>query len=215
MNEKDAKGACSRSSGDATPTIQELKLAKSKGNQVLGPLLERYGGRIRHWIQKAGVRQNDDIDDLEGDILLKLVEELPATDFDSAGRFRKWVQRVSTNCAIDYLRRQNRNPAKRHLDSLITSGGSGLDPPASQTGALTRISRDERIKKRNALIAKLPKPHRELIEMREQQNMAFATIAEAQNEMARAMGITQERTEDSARMTYNRLKEKIGEPVEG
>ena len=45
--------------------------------------------------------------------------------------------------------------------------------------------------------------------------MAFAAIAEAQNEKARAIGITKERTEDSVRMSYNRLIEKIGEPVEG
>jgi len=212
MNQKNKDDA---SDGDATPTLQDLRLAKSQGNQGLGSLLERYGCRVRQWIRAAGVRAEHDVDDLEGDVLVRLLEKLPATDFDSVAEFRKWVERVATNRTIDHLRRQGINPARRHRESLLTVGGSGLDPAAKQTGPLTRMSREERIRKRSALIAALPSPHRELIEMRERRSMAFAAIAEAQNEKARAMGIAKTRTEDAVRVAYSRLLEKVGQPVEG
>ncbi len=198
--------------GAETPTIQQLRLAHTHGNQVLGPLLQRYGCRIRQWIRTAGVRTEPDIDDLEADVMVKLLRQLPGTEFDAVGKFRKWVRKIATHCAIDHLRRHQRNPVRQHL---IKEDGSAIDPVAQQAGPATEIALEQRVRRRQALIAARSRPEQDLIAMRENQEMSFAAIAEVQNATARQLGILKTKTADSVRMAYHRLLKIVGPPVDG
>jgi DNA-directed RNA polymerase specialized sigma24 family protein len=89
-----------------------------------------------------------------------------------------------------------------------------------QPGMPTKIDRRNSLKKvremldrRNAAIAKLKGPMRELVEMREEQGLPFAEIAAAQTRKARALGI-RPKTEDSVRIAYSRILEKLGKPID-
>lgn len=203
-----------------SPTIQDLRQAKVQGNEVLGPMLLRYGCRVRNWIRQAGVKSEHDIEDLESDVNRKLLKTLPKTEFDNVVKFRAWVKQVATNLAIDFLRRAQRNPGKRHIESVSSPTGSTMDPPARQRGPVSQIHGaeqmrriEEMVRAREALIAKLPTPDREILDMHERQGMTFASIAEAQNRKAAELGISKAKTEDSVRMKYGRLLEKVGPAI--
>lgn len=199
-------------------TILDLEQSKEDGINMLGGMLERYGCRIRSHIKKAGAASSD-VDDLEQEVNVKLLEALPKANFETVGQFRKWVQLVATNRTIDFLRRKNGEPGS--LESLGTLTGSTYDPPAKQSGMPTQIDRCNSLEKardllakREAAIAKLRDPMRELVEMREKRKLTFAEIAAEQTRKAKALGIDDSKTEDSVRVAYNRILERLGEPLD-
>ncbi|MFY9344256.1 MAG: sigma-70 family RNA polymerase sigma factor [Planctomycetota bacterium] len=197
------------------PTLLLLRGAQAGGRDALGEVLTRYGCRIRHWLRESGIVNEHDVQDLEGDVQVKVLENLPAAAFETAGQFGAWVKTIARNRAIEVLRRGQRNPVKHHVESLPGQDDGPADVVALQPGPSSLIDAKERRAHRAARIARLTPPQRELIDMREARAMSFAEIAAAQNAAAAKLGIAKGKTEDAARVAYNRLLERLGEPERG
>ncbi|MDO8349212.1 MAG: sigma-70 family RNA polymerase sigma factor [Planctomycetota bacterium] len=194
------------------PTLLLLRSAQAGGRDAFGEVLTRYGCRIRHWLREAGVADAHDVEELEGDVQVKILKRLPAAAFENAGQFSAWVKTIAKNRAIEVLRRGQRSPVKHHLESLTRQDEEPADIIAVQPGPSSLLDAKERARHRAARIAGLTPPQRELIDLRENRGMSFAEIAEVQNRKAAAMGIQKAKTEGAVRMAYQRLLDRVGEP---
>ena len=80
-----------------------------------------YRGYIAAVLRNAGVPP-DTIDDLLQDVLLKAWKHLPEFDYDrSRGRFRYWLNTVTTNTVRSHFRKENRKQT-----AVTADGGKSL-----------------------------------------------------------------------------------------
>lgn len=113
-------------------------------------------------------------EDLTQDVFVKAIDRIKSGKYNDEGKFGPWVGRIAHNLAIDYFRKNKRNPI------VITEDGS----PVFNTMEFKEESFEERqVKlelnaKLRALIETLPDNQKEVLIMRHYAEMSFQEIAD-------------------------------------
>ena len=109
----------------STPTslLERLKSAAPEAEEW-GQLHEIYAPLVRIWLLRIpGL--NGELPDLVQEVMVVLIQKLPAFERQREGSFRCWLRRITANRVRDYWKRQKRRPkagvgdeARNFIDQL-------------------------------------------------------------------------------------------------
>ena len=153
---------------------QLLSLYKSGDEEAFKVLLEKHKNRVYTTVYLI-VKDRYVAEDLTQDVFIKVIKTIKNGKYNEEGKFLPWLLRISHNLAIDYFRKQKRNP------TIITEDGSNIFNSmafAENSIESNRVNKETH-KKIRELIKTLPKTQREVLIMRHFTDMSFKEIAEA------------------------------------
>lgn len=153
---------------------QLLSLYKSGDEEAFKELLEKHKNRVYTTVYLI-VKDRYVAEDLTQDVFIKVIKTIKNGKYNEEGKFLPWLLRISHNLAIDYFRKQKRNP------TIITEDGSNIFNSiafAENSIESNRVNKETH-KKIRELIRTLPKTQREVLIMRHFTDMSFKEIAEA------------------------------------
>lgn len=143
------------------------------GNQASFQLLvERYQSRMfaltRHYTKNAV-----EIEDLVQESFLKAFTRLDT--FQHQSSFYTWLYRIATNTILDWMKRRGRSPVTTVEDPELLAGTSKLRIAAPDA----QMERNETARITHEVLEHLPDIFRQVLVMREFEEMAYQDIAEA------------------------------------
>ncbi len=104
--------------------------------EAFGLLISRYEQKLRRYIRRLGVRNEEDQNDLLQDIFIKTYKNLYG--FDQALSFSSWIYRIAHNEAVSHFRRRSVRPEGSQVDDgnevvgQIASGDDLMNEIASR-----------------------------------------------------------------------------------
>lgn len=114
-------------------------------------------------------------EDLLQDVFIKAVHTMKSGRYNDEGKFASWICRIAHNLAIDFFRRQKRNPQF----NLDTDSPTFKALPLDEESVDHALSREETYSKLRELIQELPAAQKEVLIMRHYGDMSFQEIADA------------------------------------
>lgn len=112
-------------------------------------------------------------EDLLQETFVKVVDIIKQGRYNEEGKFSPWVQRIAHNMAIDYFRKEKRNP------SIVIGDGTSIWDTLifeDSSAESTHIKKDTKDHLRQ-LINHLPEAQREVLVLRHFVGMSFQEIA--------------------------------------
>lgn len=154
-------------------TEQELIKAAAGGDaDAFGTLVERYQGKVYHLaLRMCG--QEEDAADVAQEAFLAAWRGLPA--FRGEAGFATWLYRLTSNAAIDHLRRAKRQRGDVSLDDADL----GLDAPDQAPSPQERAEGAELRQAVAQGLGRLSEDHRQVLVLREVQGLRYEEIAGA------------------------------------
>ena len=154
------------------PTDEELVLAAQAGDQsAYGSLVRRWERQIRGAIYRV-LGSDDEARDVTQEAFLKAYRALGS--FKREARFSSWLYQIALNLCRDRLRRR-RGRVQVSLDNLDEDGGpTQLRAPS----ALDLVEARDLSRVVAEAVAALPEEQREVIVLKEYQDLTFLEIAE-------------------------------------
>jgi RNA polymerase sigma-70 factor (ECF subfamily) len=137
-------------------------------------LLDRHKRRVFTTIMLI-VKDPVVAEDLLQDAFIKAVHTMKSGRYNEEGKFSSWICRIAHNLAIDFFRRQKRNP-QLNLDSTSHAFNS---LSLAEEGIDATLSREETYGRLRELIQELPAAQKEVLIMRHYGEMSFQEIADA------------------------------------
>jgi RNA polymerase sigma-70 factor (ECF subfamily) len=138
-------------------------------------LLYRYKSKIYTTIVLI-VKDREVAEDLFQDTMVKAVEMIRAGRYNEEGKFLPWVIRIARNLAIDYFRKEKRNPQVRNNPQSETSylefAGSYDENPEE------KVISEQTSRYVLELIDKLPEKQKEVLMMRHYSELSFKEISD-------------------------------------
>ncbi|MFK7899438.1 MAG: RNA polymerase sigma factor [Cyclobacteriaceae bacterium] len=180
---------------------------KAGENKAFEELVNRYKNKVFVSVY-AVVKDKAISEDILQESFIKAVHKITSHTYSEEGKFGPWIIRIAKNMAIDYFRKQKKNPAicidenEGIVNTLLFSDPNNQDLNLSEKGK-------EKIKN---MIHRLPLPQREVLMMRHYADMSFQEIAEARNvSINTALGrmryalINLRKMFDQENITYDRI----------
>lgn len=154
------------------PTLAHLDdlacvtLAQRGDDKAFTELVRRYQDRIYRFLLRL-TRSPDDALDLTQDTFLRAYQGLDRWRPDAL--FRTWLFRIARNVAFDRLRR----------DKLVefVELAPDVDLPDTTAGPEAIVETAQRLRQLEAALERLPAEHREILLLREIEDMAYDEIA--------------------------------------
>jgi RNA polymerase sigma-70 factor (ECF subfamily) len=152
----------------------ELITSYKNGNEsAFSELLARYSSKVYTSILLI-VKDRYKAEDLMQECFMKAIDRISRGVYNEEGKFGPWISRMAHNMAIDYFRKQKRNP------TVILEDGS----PVFNTMEFTeesiesvQITNDRNVRLKE-LIQELPETQKEVLIMRHYSGLSFQEIAE-------------------------------------
>lgn len=144
-------------------------------NTAFDILLKRHQQRVFSFIISV-VRDTDLANDIFQETFIKAVTTIRQGRYNESGRFGSWISRIAHNLVIDHFRQtKSENTVSADSDDGLTLNRRDLSEGTVEDLLVERqIRADVR-----RLVAALPEPQREVLEMRYYRDMSFKEIAEA------------------------------------
>ena len=158
------------------PTDQDLIDQTLAGNtDAFGGLIRRHQNRLYHSLVHL-MRNESDAEDVVQDAFVLAMTKLES--FQGNSQFYTWLFRIARNCAISKLRKKRPNVS---LD--LTSGTADdrqlrLELPSDVDAPFENIERRERAEGLMRALGKMSDEHREILVLREMDNLDYETIGE-------------------------------------
>jgi len=157
-------------------TDEQLAARALKGERGAFETLVRRHQRplVNHLYRQIGRQEN--ARDLAQEVFLKVYLSLPS--FDPTYRFKTWLYRIASNCAIDFLRKKQPATCSLHPDersdrtSSLDATLAGHDPTPHDALRLRELQ--ERLE---VVVQALPPDFRQLILLRHRQHCRYDEIA--------------------------------------
>lgn len=123
------------------------------------------------------VRDRDLAEDLYQETLIKVIHYIRDGKYNEEGKFLPWVVRIARNLAIDYFRKDKRNPMVHSNDSydLFNVIGKVEESPEK------KIIQAENQRYIRELIDQLPDKQKEVLIMRHYSDLSFKEISDLTN----------------------------------
>lgn len=133
-------------------------------------IIDRYGAQI-HSLAYQIVRDEDDAQDIAQEVFVKL--HLLLNTFDGRSRFTTWLYRLTTNMAIDFLRkhRKKRTSSLEEADEASIPDNSALQPDA-------RLEMKETRETITRLLGELSLTQRKVFVLRDIRGFTTAEVAD-------------------------------------
>ena len=146
-------------------TEQELVRAAAGGDtEAFERLVRTYENKIYHLaLRMCG--SSEEASDIAQEAFLAAWRGLPS--FRGEANFATWLYRLTSNAAIDYLRRQKKERGDMSLDAVDT--GPGPQDAAERTEVRTAVA---------AGLQQLSEGHRQVLVLREIQGLSYEEIAD-------------------------------------
>ena len=113
-------------------------------------------------------------EDLLQDTFIKAIHTMKSGRYNEEGKFSSWICRIAHNLAIDYFRKEKRNPTIEMED-----GSNIFNTLAFAEESIETLQIKEDTHKRlRELIQQLPEAQKEVLIMRHYADMSFQEIAE-------------------------------------
>jgi RNA polymerase sigma-70 factor (ECF subfamily) len=138
-------------------------------------LVRRYQrSLVNHLFRQVG--RQDSARDLAQDVFLKVY--LSLSSFDPAYRFKTWLYRIASNCAIDFLRKRKPATCSLSHDPRDDRGGGLAMTLAGNGPGPDEVLRLRELQGRlEVAVRKLPADFRQLILLRHHQHCRYNEIA--------------------------------------
>jgi len=143
-------------------------------------LLLRHKDRIFRFI-KHKVKDVALSNDLFQETFVKVINTLKLGNYNEEGKFLPWALRIAHNLIIDFYRRQSKVRMISESNSYDEDFSIFYKISSDDKNYLQSIMYDELEEQMIQLIDYLPRPQKEMIEMRIFQDMSFKEIAEIEN----------------------------------
>ena len=158
-------------SSRTTPTTKDADLVarmRDGDAEALARVVERYQQRIFTLIFGI-VRDRHEVEDVAQEVFLQVFLRIDA--FDGRSKFYTWLYRVAANAAKDHVKKRARRPSVP-LDEDAGIADRRTDGPDAHA-----VTRENRRIVREA-IASLPPRYREVLALRELDEMSYSEIAQ-------------------------------------
>ncbi|HEY8347448.1 MAG TPA: sigma-70 family RNA polymerase sigma factor [Symbiobacteriaceae bacterium] len=163
----------------AVPTDEELVEAYLKGDkEAFEELVLRYEDRLYRLSFRMLGNHHDALDAVQ-EILLKLMAALPK--FEGRSRFGTWLYRLAANTCLDMRRKRGRSAAESLDATLQYSPGATLamlDDNHGWDSPDEYVDQQYRESLVRAALAKLPESQRQLLVLRDLEDMSNTQVAE-------------------------------------
>jgi RNA polymerase sigma-70 factor (ECF subfamily) len=157
---------------DPAPTDEQLVARAVEGDRrAFEQLIRRHQRPVMLYLSRQ-TGQRESARDLAQDVFLKVY--LSLARFDPAFRFKTWLYRITTNCAIDHLRR--RAPATCAIGPEPDECG-GAEPHGTGPGPDEWLRLHELEQRLDAAVRRLPPDFRQLILLRYRHHCRYDEIA--------------------------------------
>ncbi len=167
---RQARGICM---GQELTDRQCAELSQQGDHAAYSTLVRRYQDRLYRFILRM-VGSRDEALELTQDVLIKAFQALPG--WRPEAEFRTWLFRIAANAATDALRRRQVVEFVE-LDEDYDVPGGGANPEA-------QLAAKQQLRALDAALNRLPPDHREILLLREVEDMSYG-------EIGAALGITE------------------------
>ena len=137
-------------------------------------LVNRHKNRVFTSIMLI-VKDTDVAQDLLQDSFIKAIHTMRGGRYNEEGKFSSWISRIAHNLAIDYFRKEKRNPTTQLEDNIKAFNSLTY---AEDSAEALQI-REETFARLKDMIELLPENQKEVLIMRHYADMSFQEIAEA------------------------------------
>lgn len=137
-------------------------------------LVNRHKNRVFTSIMLI-VKDTDVAQDLLQDSFIKAIHTMKGGRYNEEGKFSSWISRIAHNLAIDYFRKEKRNPTIQLEDNIKAFNSLTY---AEDSAEALQI-KEETFARLKAMIDLLPENQKEVLIMRHYADMSFQEIAEA------------------------------------
>lgn len=165
-----------------------------------GELVGRYQDRLRASLTRL-TGSAEEAEDVAQEAFVQAYLKLPG--FQRSSRFYTWVYRIAFNQAIS----KNRKRRPRVSLTAVQEAG-GVEPVAEVSGPAEPALQDERAELLHAAIAELEEDHRQVIVLREFEDMDYQQIAEV---IGAPIGTVRSRLFRARAQLRDRLADALGE----
>lgn len=152
---------------DADPDDTQYALRAGAGDRhAFSWLVKRHQGGVHRYLTRmTGIPET--ARELAQDTFVRAFQALPS--WRPEARFRTWLFRIAHNLALDHLRRAKRVTFEP-LDEV-------LETPDAAPGPEQRLESLQRVRQLEAALAELPAAHRDILLLREIEEMSYEDIA--------------------------------------
>ena len=154
-------------------TVEELARAAAKGNTLAFEELVRLHEKKVYALTLRMCGNSDDAADAAQEAFLSAWRGLPS--FRGEAGFSTWLYRLTSNAAIDQLRKGKRQREEASLDD----GDLPLDVPDRQPGPQEAVESAELQRAVADGLRELSEDHRQILLLREYQGLSYDEIAQA------------------------------------
>jgi RNA polymerase sigma-70 factor (ECF subfamily) len=162
------------SSGHAQEDFKLIRAYNAGDEQAFTTLVRRYQRQVANviYLTLAG---RDEVDDLTQEVFIRVHRSLASFEFDAS--FFSWLYRITMNLCIDEIRR--RKLRKMFSLDFLMEGGTEPEEKGRDLGSASDGVLEEE-KRRIILDAlqKISQEHREIIVLREYEDLAYNEIAD-------------------------------------
>lgn len=123
------------------------------------------------------VRDRDLAEDLYQETIIKVIQFIREGKYNEEGKFLPWVVRIARNLAIDYFRKDKRNPMVHSNDSYDIFNVIGRVEESPEK----KIIEGENQRYIRNLIDQLPDKQKEVLIMRHYSDLSFKEISDLTN----------------------------------
>lgn len=159
--------------GEALTDREYAELSRQGDHAAYSALVRRYQDRIYRFILRM-VGSRDEALELAQDVLIKAFQALPG--WRPEAEFRTWLFRIASNTATDALRR-------RKVVEFVALD-EDYEVPGERAGPEAQLAAKHQLRALDAALNRLPPDHREILLLREVEDMSY-------NEIGAALGITE------------------------
>ena len=158
---------------DGTSDLDCVALSQQGDRKAFSTLVHRYQDRVYRFILRM-VGSRDEALELAQEAFIKAWQALPG--WEPEAQFRTWLFRIASNAATDSLRRR-KVVEFVPLEEDYDAPGGGVDPEA-------HLQAKQRLLVLEAALNRLPHEQRQIVLLREVENMSYG-------EIGAALGITE------------------------
>jgi RNA polymerase sigma factor (sigma-70 family) len=184
----------------------KLVAAAMKGDQsAFSSIMEKYQKPLYFHLVKM-VKEKEHVEDLVQEAFMKAFDNLSSYNTNYA--FSTWLYRITTNHAIDYLRKKKLQTLSIHEPVKTKDGEMNLQLEDEKASSDNRIIRKQRSQIIHEAIDHLPEKYRVVIKLRHFEELSYDEISE---ELDLPLGTVKAHIFRAREMLYKELKERRGE----
>lgn len=137
-------------------TDWELIKLSNEDPQYFRYIVERYQGRIFHYLKRISYFSNEDVEDMVQEVFIKVYRSM--NDFESTDKFSSLIYRIAHNHLIDRIRRSN-----SRVNENFFENEDAVQLVKSEISLEKDFASQEAVEKIKLAISRLPENYREVL----------------------------------------------------